>query len=212
MTRLVLASASPARLSVLRAAGVEPEVRMSGVDEEAITAPSPSGRVQALAEAKAAAVVRPGDDDLLVLGCDSMLDVDGSVYGKPATAAEATMRWQLMAGRSGILRTGHALLSVRGGSVVARAVDVAATVVRFGTPSPDEVAAYVATAEPLQVAGAFTIDGRGGWFVDGIDGDPGTVIGLSLPLLRELLRRLGVGVTDLWAAAPRAIPTLRHEE
>ena len=200
--RLVLASASPARLGVLRAAGVEPEVRVSGVDEEAITAPDPSGLVRALAEAKAAAVVRPDDDDLLVLGCDSMLDLDGTAYGKPGTAAEATKRWELMAGRSGILRTGHALLSVRAGSVVASAVDVAATEVRFGRPDPDEVAAYVATGEPLEVAGAFTIDGRGGWFVDGVDGDPGTVIGLSLPLLRVLLRTLGVAVTELWETGP----------
>jgi septum formation protein len=203
--RLVLASASPARLSVLRAAGVEPEVRVSGVDEETITAPNPSGLVRALAEAKAAAVVRPGED-VLVLGCDSMLDLDGAAYGKPGTPAEAIKRWELMAGRAGVLRTGHALLSVRGGSVVAQAVDVAATVVRFGTPSRDELAAYVATGEPLQVAGAFTIDGRGGWFVEGVDGDPGTVIGLSLPLLRELLRRVGVGVTDLWADPPPCDP------
>ena len=204
--RLVLASASPARPAVLRAAGVEPEVRVSGVDEEAITAPTAAGLVRALAEAKAAAAVRPGDDDLLVLGCDSMLDLDGTAYGKPGTAAEATKRWELMAGRSGVLRTGHALLLVRGGTVVARAADVGATVVRFGTPTPDELAAYVATGEPQQVAGAFTIDGRGGWFVEGVDGDPGTVIGLSLPLLRELLRRVGVGVTDLWAAPPRRDP------
>jgi septum formation protein len=196
--RLVLASASPARLAVLRAAGVEPEVRVSGVDEDAITAPDPSGLVRALAEAKAAAVVRPTDDDLVVLGCDSMLDLDGTAYGKPGAAAEATKRWELMAGRSGILRTGHALLSVRDGGVVARAGDVASTEVRFGRPAPDELAAYVATGEPLEVAGAFTIDGRGGWFVDGVDGDPGTVIGLSLPLLRILMRRLGVAVTDLW--------------
>jgi septum formation protein len=206
VTRLVLASASPARLSVLRAAGVEPEVRVSGVDEEAVTAPTPSGLVRALAEAKAVAAVRPGDDDLLVLGCDSMLDLDGTAYGKPGTAAAATKRWELMAGRAGILRTGHALLSVRDGSVVARAAEVGSTVVRFGTPTPDEVAAYVATGEPLQVAGAFTIDGRGGWFVDGVDGDPGTVIGLSLPLLRVLLGRLGTSVTDLWATPPRADP------
>jgi septum formation protein len=204
--RLVLASASPARLGVLRAAGVEPEIRASGVDEEAITAPTPSGLVQALAEAKAGAVVRPGDDELLVLGCDSMLDLDGTAYGKPGTAAEATKRWELMAGRSGVLRTGHALLSVRDGSIVARAADVAATVVRFGTPTPDELAAYVATGEPLEVAGAFTIDGRGGWFVEGVDGDPGTVIGLSLPLLRTLLRRVGLGVTDLWAPPPQRDP------
>jgi septum formation protein len=204
--RLVLASASPARLSVLRAAGVEPEVRVSGLDEEAITAPTPSDLVTALAEAKAAAVVRPGDDDLLVLGCDSILDLDGTAYGKPSTAAEASKRWELMAGRSGVLHTGHALLSVRGGSVVASAADVGSTLVRFGTPTPDELAAYVATGEPMQVAGAFTIDGRGGWFVEGVDGDPGTVIGLSLPLLRELLRRVGVGVTDLWAAPPPRDP------
>jgi septum formation protein len=199
---LVLASASPARLGVLRAAGVKPEVRVSGVDEEAISAADPSGLVRALAEAKAAAVVRPDDDDLLVLGCDSMLDLDGTAYGKPGTAAEATKRWELMAGRSGILRTGHALLSVRAGSVVASAVDVSATEVRFGRPDPDEVAAYVATGEPLEVAGAFTIDGRGGWFLDGVDGDPGTVIGLSLPLLRVLLRTLGVAVTELWETGP----------
>jgi septum formation protein len=200
--RLVLASASPARLSVLRAAGVEPEVRVSGVDEEAISAPDPTGLVRALAEAKAAAVVRPDDDDLLVLGCDSLLDLDGTAYGKPGTAAAATKRWELMAGRTGILRTGHALLSVRAGSIVASAVDVAATAVRFGRPDPEELAAYVATGEPLQVAGAFTIDGRGGWFVDGVDGDLGTVIGLSLPLLRVLLRKLGVAVTELWETVP----------
>ncbi len=198
----MLASASPARLSVLRAAGVEPEVRVSGVDEEVISAPDASTLVRALAEAKAAAVVRPGEDDLLVLGCDSMLELDGSAYGKPGTAAEATRRWELMAGRSGVLRTGHALLSVRAGAVVARAAGVASTEVRFGRPTPDEVAAYVATGEPLQVAGAFTIDGLGGWFVDGVDGDPGTVIGLSLPLLRALLREVGAAVTDLWKTAP----------
>jgi nucleoside triphosphate pyrophosphatase len=192
-------------LGVLRAAGVEPEVRVSGVDE-AISAADPSGLVRALAEAKATAVVRPDDDDLLVLGCDSMLDLDGTAYGKPATAAEAIKRWELMAGRSGILRTGHALLSVRAGSVVAGAAEVASTEVRFGRPDPDELAAYVDTGEPLQVAGAFTIDGRGGWFVDGVDGDPGTVIGLSLPLLRVLLRKLGTGVTELWETARQRGP------
>jgi septum formation protein len=202
VTRLVLASASPARLGVLRAAGVRPEVRVSGVDEDVITAPDPSALVLALAEAKAAAVVRPDDDDLLVLGCDSLLDLDGTAYGKPWTPEEATKRWALMGGRSGVLRTGHALLSVRDGEVVASAADVASTEVRFGTPSPDELAAYVATGEPLEVAGAFTIDGRGGWFVDGVDGDPGAVIGLSLPLLRGLLRRVDVAVTDLWTTGP----------
>jgi septum formation protein len=198
VTRLVLASASPARLSVLRAAGVEPEVRVSGVDEDAISAPDPAALVLALAKAKAAAAVRPGDDDLLVLGCDSLLDLDGTPYGKPATAEQALRRWDLMAGRSGFLRTGHALLSVRDGQVVATATGTASTEVRFGRPTPAELAAYVGTGEPLQVAGAFTIDGRGGWFVDGVDGDPGTVIGLSLPMMRTLLREVGVAVTDLW--------------
>jgi septum formation protein len=211
VTRLVLASASPARLGVLRAAGVEPEVRVSGVDEEAISASTPAGLVRALAEAKAAAVVRPEDDDLLVLGCDSMLDLDGTAYGKPGTATEAVQRWELMAGRSGTLRTGHALLSVRAGSVVAQATDVASTEVRFGRPTPDELAAYVATGEPLQVAGAFTIDGRGGWFVDGVDGDPGTVIGLSLPMMRILMAHVGVAVTELWEPRRTALPRLRHE-
>ncbi|HEV7655795.1 MAG TPA: nucleoside triphosphate pyrophosphatase [Mycobacteriales bacterium] len=198
MTRLVLASQSPARLSVLRAAGVEPEVRVSGVDEDGISAPDPAALVLALARAKAAAVVRPEDDDLLVIGCDSLLDLDGTAYGKPGTADEATERWELMAGRSGVLRTGHALLSVRAGEVVACADGVASTEVRFGRPDPEELAAYLATGEPLQVAGAFTIDGRGGWFVDGVNGDPGTVIGLSLPMMRMLLSKVGVAVTDLW--------------
>jgi septum formation protein len=206
VTRLVLASASPARLSVLRAAGVEPEVRVSGVDEDVITAPDPAALVLALARAKAAAVVRPDDGDLLVLGCDSLLDLDGTPYGKPGTAAEAVRRWALMAGRSGVLRTGHALLSVRAGAVVATAAATASTEVRFGRPAAAELDAYVASGEPLQVAGAFTIDGRGGWFVDGVDGDPGTVIGLSLPLLRVLLSKVGVAVTDLWESAREQVP------
>lgn len=201
--RLVLASASPARLRTLRAAGVEPEVRVSAVDEGAVTAPDPAALVLLLARAKAAAVVRPRDD-ALVLGCDSLLDLDGRPYGKPAAAADALARWRRMAGRSGTLRTGHALLDVRAGEVVGEAAAVASTVVRFGTPSEAELAAYVATGEPLRVAGAFTVDGLGGWFVDGVDGDPGTVIGLSLPLLRGLLGRLGMDVTDLWATAPGA--------
>jgi septum formation protein len=201
VTRLVLASASPARLKVLRAAGVEPEIRVSGVDEEAISAPDPSALVRELALAKARAVVR-GTDDALVIGCDSMLDLDGTALGKPASPAEARERWAAMAGRAGILRTGHALLDVRAGEVVATAVEVASTTVRFGTPTQAELEAYVASEEPLGVAGAFTIDGRGGWFVDGVDGDPGTVIGLSLPLLRTLLGRLGRDVTDLWESAP----------
>lgn len=197
MTRFVLASASPARLKVLRAAGVEPEVRVSGVDEEAITAPDPAALVLELARAKARAVVRE-TDDALVLGCDSMLDLDGTALGKPASPEEARSRWATMAGRSGVLRTGHALLEVRAGRVSREAAATASTTVRFGRPTEAELDAYVASKEPLAVAGAFTIDGRGGWFVDGVDGDHGTVIGLSLPLLRTLLARLDRDVTDLW--------------
>ncbi len=196
--QLVLASASPARLRTLRAAGVEPEIRISELDEDAYTAPDPAALVLALARAKAARVVRPGDD-ALVLGCDSLLDLDGRAYGKPVSGAEVLSRWERMAGRTGVLRTGHALLDVRCGTVAAEATGVASTTVRFGRPTGAELAAYVASGEPLQVAGAFTVDGLGGWFVDGLDGDAGTVIGLSLPLLRRLLGELGAGVTDLWA-------------
>ncbi len=196
--RLVLASASPARLRTLRAAGVEPEVRVSDLDEESVTAPDPAALVLTLARAKAARVVRPGED-ALVLGCDSLLDLDGRAYGKPTSGPEVLARWERMAGRAGVLRTGHALLDVRGGAVAAEASGVASTTVRFGRPTAAELAGYVASGEPLRVAGAFTVDGLGGWFVDALDGDAGTVIGLSLPLLRDLLGRLGVGVTDLWA-------------
>lgn len=198
--RLVLASASPARLRTLRSAGVEPEVRVSGVDED-LAAPSPEELVALLARAKAGAVVRPDDDDLLILGCDSLLDLDGTAYGKPGSPAEVVHRWAEMSGRSGILRTGHALLRVRAGRVEARAEGVASTKVRFGTPTRDELAAYIASGEPMQVAGAFTVDGLGGWFLRGVDGDPGTVIGLSLPMMRTLLGELGVTVTDLWETA-----------
>jgi septum formation protein len=201
----VLASASLARLRTLRAAGIEPEVRISALDEEAVTAPDPAALVLALARAKAARVVHPGDD-ALILGCDSLLDLDGRPYGKPTSGPDVLARWERMAGRVGILRTGHALLDVRGGVVAGEATGVASTAVRFGRPTAAELAAYVASGEPLQVSGAFTVDGLGGWFVDGIDGDPGTVIGLSLPLLRTLLGRLGTGVTDLWATRRPAGP------
>ncbi|WUH91303.1 Maf family nucleotide pyrophosphatase [Streptomyces sp. NBC_00433] len=194
---LVLASASPARLGLLKQAGFDPRVVVSGVDEDAISAESPAELARVLAEAKAAAVVSGGmlDGGEIVVGCDSVLDLDGEALGKPADAAEATARWRAMRGRSGVLRTGHCVVDTASGRRVSA---TASTTVRFGTPDDAEVAAYVASGEPLYVAGAFTLDGRSAPFVEGVDGDPGNVIGLSLPLLRSLLSDLGVRITDLW--------------
>jgi septum formation protein len=194
VTSIILASASPARLAVLRAAGLEPKVMVSGVDESAFAAGTPAELAGLLAQAKAAAVAS-GLERGLVIGCDSLLDLDGRALGKPASAAEAAGRWREMSGRTGTLVTGHCLIDAATGR---RADAVAATRVRFGTPSEQEIAAYVASGEPLAVAGAFTLDGRGGWFVEGIEGDHGTVLGVSLPLLRRLLAELGFSVTDLW--------------
>jgi septum formation protein len=194
VTGFVLASASPARLRTLRAAGLDPRVVVSGVREDGATGPPDTVALE-LARLKARAVASQVGPNHLVLGCDSVLDLDGEVMGKPADAAEAVARWHRMRGRAGALVTGHCLVHTTSG---AEAADVASTVVRFGTPTDDELAAYIATGEPLAVAGAFTIDGLGGWFIDGVDGDPGTVVGLSLPLLRRLLGGLGVRVTDLW--------------
>ena len=194
MTSIILASASPARLAVLRAAGLEPKVMVSGVDESAFAAGTPAELAGLLAQAKAAAVAS-GLERGLVIGCDSLLDLDGRALGKPASAAEAADRWREMSGRTGTLVTGHCVIEAATGR---RATAVAATRVRFGTPSEQEIAAYVASGEPLAVAGAFTLDGRGGWFVEGIEGDHGTVLGISLPLLRRLLAELGFSVTDLW--------------
>jgi septum formation protein len=186
--RFVLASASPARLRVLRDAGLSPEVVVSGVEEDV-------DDVLELARRKARTVAA-AQDDALVLGCDSMLLLDGAALGKPASEEEAVARWQVMRGRSGVLATGHVLIDTRTGS---EASDVISTTVRFGMPSDDEIKAYVETGEPLHVAGAFTLDGRSAPFVDGIDGDPGNVIGVSLPAVRRLLSTLGVSVVDLWS-------------
>jgi septum formation protein len=194
VTSIILASASPARLAVLRAAGLEPKVMVSGVDESTFAAGTPAELAGLLAQAKAAAVAS-GLERGLVIGCDSLLDLDGRALGKPASAAEAADRWREMSGRTGTLVTGHCVIDAATGR---QAAAVAATRVRFGTPSEQEIAAYVASGEPLAVAGAFTLDGRGGWFVEGIEGDHGTVLGISLPLLRRLLAELGISVTDLW--------------
>jgi septum formation protein len=194
VTELVLASASPARLALLRSAGLDPKVIVSGVDESAFQADTTAGLVAMLAQAKADAVAA-GLGRGLVLGCDSLLELDGRALGKPRSEEDATGLWHEMSGRTGILHTGHCLVDVASGR---RAAAVAATSLRFGTPSDAEIAAYVASGEPLRVAGGFTLEGRGGWFVDGIDGDHGNVAGISLPLLRRLLAELGMAVTTLW--------------
>ncbi|MET8139723.1 nucleoside triphosphate pyrophosphatase [Sphaerisporangium sp. NPDC005288] len=191
---LVLASSSPARLALLRSAGLDPKVIVSGVDEEAVTAASPAELSLTLARAKAS-VVAKGLTTGLVIGCDSVLELDGRAYGKPASAEDAIARWRSMRGRTGRLLTGHCVIDAATG---AEAAEVGSTVVRFGTPGDDEIAAYAGSGEPLRVAGAFTLDGLGGWFVEGIEGDHGNVLGISLPLLRRLFRQLGVEVTSLW--------------
>jgi len=199
---LVLASQSPARLATLRSAGLDPEVVVSGVDESVVTASDPEQLSVELARMKAA-VVAAGRLDALVVGCDSVLELDGEIHGKPGTAEAATERWQAMRGRSGVLHTGHCVIETGTGRTVARA---ARTVVHFAEISDEEIAAYVATGEPLEVAGAFTIDGLGGAFVTGIEGDPHTVVGISLPLLRMMVAELGIAWHDLWRSELRGAP------
>ncbi|MGL5861549.1 MAG: Maf family protein [Phycicoccus sp.] len=225
---LVLASASPARLATLRSAGVEPEVRVSGVDEDAVLAAAERAAGAALeasdvalllARAKAEDVVAALDADdagpagALVLGCDSVLELDGEVHGKPADSAEAVARWRRMRGRSGSLHTGHWLVDSRepdDGGTAGMVGATASTVVHFADLTDAEIDAYVATGEPLQVAGAFTLDGLGGPYVVGVEGDPHNVVGLSLPLVRELLAELGVTWHTLRATHPNA-PGRQHD-
>jgi septum formation protein len=234
---LLLASASPARRSTLRAAGVDPLVRVSSVDEDAAVADAVAsqGRLEPadiallLARAKAEDVVGALEDDaeewdelgeedddgvvetrgggpgsaptgILVLGCDSVLELDGEVHGKPADAAEAVARWRSMRGRSGLLHTGHWLVDLRDhedGGTAGMVGGTATTTVHFADLDDTEIDDYVATGEPLRVAGAFTLDGLGAPYVAGIEGDPSNVVGVSLPLVRELLRELGLHWHDL---------------
>jgi septum formation protein len=187
---------------VLRNAGIDPLVQVSGVDEDAVMAslPASSGpeeRVAALAEAKARTVAAD-HTDAVVVGCDSMLFHDGQLSGKPGTADRARARWTKMAGGTGDLLTGHAVLRVRDGAVTALATGTVGTKIRFGVPSEPEIEAYLATGEPMEVAGGFTLDGYGGWFIESVDGDPSSVIGISLPLTRRLLLEVEVSVVDLW--------------
>ncbi len=203
--RVVLASASPARLGVLRAAGIDPVVEVTDVDEgamlRALTAQPARAQVTALAVAKARSAaqrVATRFPEAVVIGCDSMLLVGEALAGKPRDAAQARAGWREMAGGTGELITGHAVLRLAGGAIDGTAQDCAVTTVRFAEPTPAELDAYLASGEPLAVAGGFTIDGRGGWFVDGIDGDPSNVIGISLPMTRRLLAAVGLSVSELW--------------
>jgi septum formation protein len=195
---LVLASGSPARLRLLRDAGFDPTVVVSGVDEDEVSAADTPTLVATLAEHKAAAVADPAGM-AVVVGCDSLLDFEGNRHGKPDSADEARTWLRAMRGRSGTLYTGHCVIDEPTGR---RLTAVAGTTVRFGVTTDAEIDAYLATGEALAVAGAFTLDGRSAPFVDGVDGDPGNVIGISLPLLRSMLIRLDIPITDLWAGVP----------
>jgi septum formation protein len=210
-TRLVLASASPARLRTLRAAGLDPAVMVSGVDEEVVTAPTVADLVGLLAQLKAEAVATAVNQDhqdppiLIIIGCDSLLELDGEPLGKPRSAEEAVERWRRMGGRRGDLHTGHHVIVRRGSQSDTRS-EVASTTVQFAELSEAEIATYVASGEPLQVAGGFTLDGLGGAFVTGVEGDHHNVVGISLPLLRRLLGELSIEWTSLWRHGPGVEP------
>jgi septum formation protein len=200
---LILASASPARRALLAAAGIDAEVMVSGVDESVVEAEDAYTLSLGLARMKARTVAADlaADPGALVLGCDSVLAFEGEIFGKPANAEESVKRWMMMRGRSGVLHTGHHLTGLVSGK---QAEGVGTTVVHFADVTDEEIAAYVGTGEPLNVAGSFTLDGRGGAFVDRIEGDPGNVIGLSLPLLRNLLAEMDISITQLWRKSDEA--------
>ena len=188
--RIVLASQSPSRLGILRSAGIEPVVHPADVDEDALLAAG--GSVDALAEAKARAVAAHYPDDV-VIGADSMLLLDGTLQGKPHTVDATIARWKAQSGRTAHLQTGHCI--IYRGQVVR---DIASTAVHFAEVSGADIDAYARTGEPLECAGAFTLEALGGWFIDRIDGDPSSVIGLSLPWVRRALYSFGLNVSEFW--------------
>ena len=199
-TTLVLASQSPARLKTLRTAGIDPVVIVSGVDEDQLSGLSPAPLAQALSALKCAAVVEHPDVPVgaLVLACDSVLELDGEPLGKPEVPEVAVARWKQMRGRSGVLHTGHTLTDTATGRVVEA---TCSTTVHFAADvDDDEIEAYVATGEPLWVAGAFTLEGYAAAFVTGIEGDHHNVVGVSLQTVRRMVRDLGHSWTGLWAA------------
>ena len=196
----MLASASDARLRTLRRAGLDPEVIVSGVDENSEPVDGVRELTVRLAQLKAQAVsvrIDHGVATTVVIGCDSMLELDGMGYGKPGTPAEAARRWRQMSGRFGLLHTGHHVMLHQAKAITSRTA-VASTLVHFAELTDEEIDAYVASGEPLQVAGGFTIDGLGGPFITGIEGDHHNVVGLSLPLLRTMLDELGIWWPSLW--------------
>jgi len=199
--RLYLASTSPARLATLRASGIEPIVLPSHVDEDAAVAAAgpltPTEMVQLLARLKSSAVTGP-DVDGFIIGCDSAFELDGVTYGKPHTAAVARERWELQRGREGVLHSGHWLIDHRGGTAAGSVGAVSSTHVRFANVHDSEIDAYIATGEPLEVAGAFTIDSLGGAFIEEIRGDAHSVVGISVATVRTMLLGFGVEWHTLW--------------
>jgi septum formation protein len=209
VTKLVLASTSPARLRLLRDGGIEPITISPGVDEELLTdeglasgdITNTQDMVLLLARAKAEAVLNhPDAQDALIIGCDSSLDLDGEALGKPHDPEVAIERWKSMRGRSGRLYTGHWLIDNRDSANPKAQGQATNTTVHFANLSDSEILAYVGTGEPLKVAGAFTIDGLGGAFIRAIEGDSHTVVGLSLTTLRDLCIKLGVDYPSLWSS------------
>jgi septum formation protein len=199
--RLILASASPARRQLLEWAGLSPEIAVSHVVEDGVDPLPPRDAVLVLAERKARAVAEasvrgPEEDPPIVVGCDSMLEFEGEAWGKPSAPAEVIERWRRLRGRQGLLHTGHFVIDT---SINSTAAATDSAVVRFGVPDDREIEAYSRTDEALEVAGPFTLEGRSAPWIESIDGNYGTITGISLPVLRRLLAAVNVEIIDLWS-------------